>query len=615
MSSAHLARRSIVALAALFATYWCVGAHLRYFAVHNRTFDLAFYARFAWGMARGSLWEPMTNASGWGLHISPVVGVLGLIARATGGTASVLLVAQSIAAGAAVLPLHAIGTRHLGARAGLVLPLAYLLHPNLSIVLTQEFHPGTVALLPIAFLADAVDRAHVKHAAFAVLGIAMCREDIVLIGALAGLVLATRPAIRKHALVLFAASTLYVGLFAFVLHPMHAPANGSLTLHFGPLGQSSGAVAHTLITRPMLVVSHLATLPRVLYIFKVTAPMLCVPVASLFVSTRSETDVTASRVILLACPILAINLLSSFPTTLRLDSHYLTPALPLLAAALAIPLARYPKLIVPVLAAIALSHVLLGGTPLSRNAPYGAFRKDSDTSAARHVLRLIPGHSSVQAPEELLAQVAERPVVRRGPPPDVRADWVILDVRHRARFQNLETLLRTFEEPNTRAWLAKEEYSVVAAQGPYVLLNRARTSPLSEKFLARYRSARRPEDVATKLCECLSVLSASFAAPSDRIELRFLVTASCPADLALRIGVGERPTRVDLIADGLYSPAKWRTNQVIVSRHLLSAEERSAIDAVGLRVGVLRESGARPDRNDPTSVAVPVRVAAPAFVQ
>jgi hypothetical protein len=59
---------------------------------------------------------------------------------------------------------------------------------------------------------------------------------------------------------------------------------------------------------------------------------------------------------------------------------------------------------------------------------------------------------------------------------------------------------------------------------------------------------------------------------------------------------------VDLLFDGVLSPAHLRAGDIVESRHALSAEERGRILRDGLRVGVLRSSGARPDHGDPVSL-------------
>ena len=106
-----LAVLAAVAGAGLFALSW-----QRYTTFHNRTFDLAFYARIAWGLARGDLLEPIVGAHIAGLHLSAVLWPLGGLGRLF-GTVPVLLVAQASAYAATAFPLARLAGRRFGSLA------------------------------------------------------------------------------------------------------------------------------------------------------------------------------------------------------------------------------------------------------------------------------------------------------------------------------------------------------------------------------------------------------------------------------------------------------------------------------------------------------------------
>jgi uncharacterized membrane protein len=110
---------------AAFAVLWSIEGLSRYRAVHNRTFDLALYARQAWGLAHGDIWDPIVNAHFLGTHVALVLWPLGLLGRAL-GTVPVLIVAQALAFALATLPLAQIGARRRGraARGGGLAPVS-----------------------------------------------------------------------------------------------------------------------------------------------------------------------------------------------------------------------------------------------------------------------------------------------------------------------------------------------------------------------------------------------------------------------------------------------------------------------------------------------------------
>jgi hypothetical protein len=101
----------------------------------------------------------------------------------------------------------------------------------------------------------------------------------------------------------------------------------------------------------------------------------------------------------------------------------------------------------------------------------------------------------------------------------------------------------------------------------------------------------------------LSVLSAWL--DPHGLELELSASAPCPADLALRIVIPKRSERVDLLFDGLLSPALLRDEQVF-SWHALSAEERAALRENGLALGAVRSTGTPPEPFDP--IARPIGV-------
>ncbi len=598
-----------LAAAALFLTL----AALRYATFHQRTFDLAFYARMSWGERHRDVWQPIVGASIWGLHLVWFLDPVSWLGEWIGHVPALLLV-QSAALGASVIPLARLAVRRLGAAFG-VLPAALLpgllllLHPNTGHVAAEDFHPGTVAVLPLAWLVDALDRRSVPGLVLFSALVLACREDLGLVTAIAAGLVAWRSAGvgRAVALGVAAASLGYVAWFSLHLLPRYGPATGSLSLHFAHFGAPGGSpggspasvLAH-LVAHPGALLAHLAAPQRLAYLPTILAPLAFLPLA-------------APELLLVASPILGVALLSAFPTTTHLDSHYLTPALPMLAAGACVGLARlserWPRLAatrtlgvlaVPLFAA----HLVAGGTPMARGFDAGAYAPDANAAVAAEIVALVGPSASVQAPDALLAHFAARVDLRRAPPPETSADFVVLDVRHRRRLLHDEDLLRTEEEPLVRAWLARDDHALLALGGDYALFARGRAPREGIGFRA-VRPHEGPLDDGQPLSACLRLLGARWQ--EEAVVLDLLATGPCPSDLALRVGVGHRPRRVDLIADGALSPAHLSAGDRVESRHPLTAREREAIARSGLRVGAVRESGARPEPGDPPAIDVTIR--------
>jgi|GEM_PF-870215 len=610
------ARRVLAALALVAGVGLFVLSWQRYATFHNRTFDLAFYARIAWGLARFDPNESIVGAHVAGLHLSLVLLPIGWLG-AIFGTVPVLLAAQATAYAATAFPLARLAGRRLGPIAYVCAGFAWLLHPNLGHVVPYEFHPGTLAVLPLAWLIDAVDRRDARALLACVAATLACREDLATVTAVASLVAAVsfwradrasreRGGRVRLAVGAAAASVAYLLLFLLVLHPMYAPRVGSLQLHFGQWGQSFPAVARYLLAHPAALFAHLTAPSRLLYALTVLAPVgLVLPLL-------------APRWLLPALPVLAVNLVSHFPTTLDLQSHYLTPALPFVLAA-AIEGAsrvvlrlretrRAPLMSAAVLLPALIAHFVAGGTPLSRDFPVSAFVRDAFTRDAEQIVAQIEAQDgaqgaalSVQGPDALLPHLAERKKVHRGPPPDRGDDFVVLDVGYRARFRHQEALVRTDEEPIVRDWLVRPGYGVVGATPSLLLLKRG-ADPRQGAVARRYLIGTADPNVGTRLTACLAVRSARLR--GDTLVLDLVAGGDCPRDLVLRLGVGWRARRVDPLMDGVLSPAHLRRGDRVRSEHELEPGLRQMILERGLRLGVLRQSGARPEPSDPMSVGV-----------
>ena len=573
------------------ALFFGVSGLLRYATFTNRTFDLAFYARMAWGMVRLDFWDPILGTSVLGLHLSPVLIPVGLVGLAI-GTVPALYLGQALAVGFASVPLARVGERRFGPVGRWLGALAIVLHPNVGHVLAYEAHPGTFAVLPLAWMADAIDRRSTRAFVLASIGVLACRQDLALVVATSALVfgLADRSA-RKTVFATAALALAYFLFYLVVLHPRFKPPVGSMELHFGRWGSSLPRVVLAWILHPGEVLAHLAEPMRASWPFRITASLLFLPLLS-------------PRMLVAASPILGVALMSVFSTTTKIESHYLTCAIPFLVAgafdgASTIG-ARLPKLAPHLPRALGLALV----TGLVAQGLFSPFRPrpgfvdpDIDASAARRLLAHVPARASIQAPDAFLPHVAERPLFFRAPPPDRGADYLILDLQHRQRFAHTEDLLRTTEEPLVRSFFARQDLALVDHQGRFVLFRRA---SVSHEARIRAIAASPPPGVGVRIAACLSVLDAE--ARPGAIVFRFRAHGPCPTDLAIRLGEGERPERVDLLFDGLVSPAQLREGDVVASFHAWTERLPSTI-----RVGALRSSGARPEPADPMSVPVEVR--------
>ncbi|MCA9602485.1 MAG: DUF2079 domain-containing protein [Polyangiales bacterium] len=589
-------------------------AYARYAAYHNGTFDLALYARMSWGFIHGSFWDPVTGATFAGVHLAFVQMPLALVGTLVGYVRA-LVYAQALFAAFAVWPLMKMAERRFGRLGAWAVLVAWLAYPNLWHVATDEYHPGTCAILPLAFAVEALDRGARRAFLGWSLAVLACREDLALVTAMLGVAgLVGSPRIGRTGLRVAAISAAYFALFVLVLVPVFGPKEGSLELHFGKWGGSMAGVAVGLVTRPGEVLAHVFAPERLRYLALLFAPLLGLPLL-------------APRRLLPALPLLAINLLSSWPTAITLDSHYQTTMLPVLFSAAIVGAEFVAARWVPasvVLGALVLAtvtaHLLLGGSPISRDWDPSIFRADAENHFADRAVRRIPDGASVQAPYALMPHLVERMFIRKRPPPDRNTDWVILHGWHRERFLHHENLLRSEEEPVFRQWLGRDDYGLVAVDGPFYTI--ARGANVREGIGQAYlRGVAFPED-GVRIAACLRVRGARIdtlapgrrtpepgdagRVPAATLTFSFVATGPCPNDLAVRIGSAWHPDRVDLLFDGRLMPSRLERGDLLVSRHALTADEAQDLREHHLRIGALRTSGAKPEHDDPVSVHVPL---------
>jgi uncharacterized membrane protein len=564
-------RQAPLAFAALITAIFAYFAWCRFDTVHNQTFDLAFYTRMAWGGVRGDFWMPIVDAHVFGLHISPVLLPIGAMG-AWIGTVNALILAQAVSAFGAAFMLSRLGRRRLGTTGAWMGALVLLLHPNMGHVLTYEAHPGTLALFPLAWAVERLDAQDGRSVLYACLGMLACREDLALVGLFIAVVLWRYD--RRHALLCGGVCVGWFCYFLFHLHPTFAPRGGSFSQHLGIWGETPIQVLHHWFDHPDQLLRHVFEGARGTYLLRVLGPLALLPLVGW-------------RLAIPAIPVLAMNLVSGFPTTPNMDSHYLTPALPFLAAAAILGASRLPR---PNVSLGLLAAALVTGYALVGFHGGENFREDEQTHAGRAAIALVPADASVQAPDALLAHLAERTRLHRSPPPNHGDDYTIVDISHRERYAQTPTLLRTVEEPRVRNWLQRDDYGLIGSEGRYLVFAR-NADPRESEHLVEMRRPRRQWPGGISLSSGLRWVGAR--EEGDDLVVELLVTAQNPADLALRFDDG----RVDLLCNGELGLTHLLAGDIIHSRH-----ENVGIE--DLSIGLIRTSGAPPTHRDPRTVPI-----------
>lgn len=596
-----------LAMAALFATLGVT----RWRTFHNETFDLAFYARIVWGAGHLDLHNPLVGTDLWGIHLSLVLLPLGLLGRVF-PVVPMLLIVQAACVSAASIPLARVAWRRIGHPVAPFAALAvWFLFPTISSIASYEFHPSSLALLPLCIALDFIDQRRVRAGFYALVAAAACREDVALACAFVGLVIALRAEHRRAGLAIFALFTSWFTLWLFVIAPRHLPPQGSLQLHYGHLGGSPAQILAHLLRHPVATARELATPARALYV-----PRLLVPVAFL--------SLLRPRWLIPALVPIGINLLSQFPTATQIHSHYSTLVVPfVLVAAVhgAAQLMAHGALHAERYGLLALCATLIGSVHMQRRAGYlpalgrrfdpSHHRADARQPSLDALLSRLPSDASVSAPDFVLPHIAERRRIHREPPPPRAIDYRILSMEHRARYLGSQSLWRSEEEPLLRGALFWRRYGLYEVHGDFALLRER--WPVRGYARGRYVEFEvdpRTHAAHADVGDDLAVAGWGMEALQDgaRVVILLKVKRPLPFDLGFELGWGAMRPHLDredpartwafLPFDGLFVPPFCHTGEV-VRTEVVVPERVEVLAAQGVWFGARRVDGSRLDPASP----------------
>jgi uncharacterized membrane protein len=415
----------------------------RRFVTFHSQIDMSYYLRLVWGLGHHYYDLPLVKAKSiLGLHLEPVLLPFGVLSRLGVPLPPLLLGFQAVAVALLAWPAYRLGARHLGAFprngrgpgarkfGGMVAAVTALLYPTVSVASLHDFHPVTLALAPLLATVDALDEGRLWRALLFSLFSLMCREDIALqlfclfcaYAAPGG----TLPKVLSSRWRKLAFSALQLGFLLYFLgyvlwiQPLYVPTTGSYTLHFAKLGSALGTEVHSgrdlvlgLLFHPWKLLALLGDRERLRYLLLLLGSLGFLPLLS-------------PRALAGALPILGLNLLSSFPGVLRLESHYTTALVPFLIAAAICGAGRLRSLLlpakppalanalafVPLVLAVTISHVYHGASPLAlRSERFGwqLFFDGKNAAALRQEVAAVPKDASVAARPGPLSHLCERP--------------------------------------------------------------------------------------------------------------------------------------------------------------------------------------------------------------
>jgi uncharacterized membrane protein len=383
------------------------------------SFDLGIYDQGIWLLSRFK--DPFVTVRGlelFGHHVNAVFFAF-VPFYWLGAGPKFLLVVQVVVQATGAIAVYLLA-RHLLEDRWLAVALAavLLLNPTYQWLTWEFFHPDALAIAPLlfAYWAARTDRWR-WFVVFALVALA-CKEDVALAIAVMGILIAWRGR-RRIGAVIFAASVVWYLVATRVVIPLSNGIGPFYDTFFGNLGKNPAQVAGHVVTHPREAMDLATQRDRVNYYEMMFAPFAFLPLLAL-------------PVLLIAGPMLAVNVLSSFPYTRVIRYHYSSLVVVGLVLAMVEGIAsvgrRWPgsrRFLVGLAVASSLAAtVAWGPSPISTKYHTGIWPLQSDRQAAKDAaVARVPDGAPTSAIYNLLPHLAHRSEIYDFPVPWKNVNW------------------------------------------------------------------------------------------------------------------------------------------------------------------------------------------------
>jgi uncharacterized membrane protein len=431
----HPAFLFVVGAYAIAMLAWTILRHHHY----GSGVDLGAYDSVFWNLAhRGTPYNGIERVHQWSNHLELGLVWLG-IPYLLHASPLWLLVTQTLAVAAAAFPIEALARRITGDRLiSALAALAMLMTPQLVLAELADFHAATLCVLPMAILAWGIEVDSRRTVALAALAAISLREQMGLLLVAAAVAWVICHGKRR----IFEATALALGGIGFFFFAVKwaIPAFGSgqsfrYMTQYNRLGGTADGVITTATRGPLDFLAMAFDGDRKVFALSIASGALPL----LFLSLRSLRR--AAWPLLLAAPLLAVQLYSDDPAKWSIHSHYGAPLVPLFAVAAVLALALLPARgdARAIVAATWLSLVLIHGTATlpSLRGPGAAidsgFSHSPRAAALREALLAVPKAASISAQEDVVPHVSGRVDIHAYPDGEASDDYILLDREGAAR--------------------------------------------------------------------------------------------------------------------------------------------------------------------------------------
>lgn len=389
----------------------------------NDSWDLGQYDQLIWNSLHGRLFEStfIPDAPMFlGKSFTPILLAM-VPLYAVWSSPIVLLVFQSVALAIGAFPLYWLARERLGHVMALAVGSSYLLSPALHSINLTQFHEIALATPVFAYASFFLLRRHYCGLIATLVIALLIKEECALIATAFGAYIFLFQKDRRFGLALTIGSAVWAVLLIQTIIPFfRGDASGTFYYfgtglvaggggRYGYLGHSIPEIVSTLLTRPDVVWSHVATTAKAEYVLQLIGPLGLLPLLG-------------ADLLLLALPTAGYSLLSEFQPQYSIHFFYSAPLLPFLFFAAISGIerllawtthSRHAAIVRRASVALIALSALAGYRFLSP-APLGLYYQAERYVITAHALlgdklmRMIPSQGVVATQMDLLAHLSHR---------------------------------------------------------------------------------------------------------------------------------------------------------------------------------------------------------------
>lgn len=281
-------------------------------------FDLAIHDQVEWNLLHGSIYNSILGLPFLGNHMHLIMFLVVPIYAIFGHPLTLLLL-QTIALGAAAIPIYLLSRRLIDHEWALVISVIYFFYPALGYVNLYEFHPTVFATL---FLSITVYyyflNSFTKFIIFLILSI-LCQENIPFAAIMFGIL----AIFNRRGLKWIIMPILGGFLYLFIALTLMSRFNNN-TIQFiaiyGHLGNSFSSILFNILTKPHLLFQALFRPQSLIYLSHIFLPLSFLPLLS-------------PIILMLSLPFFLQHLLSARISELTIFYHYTAEIIPFIFVA------------------------------------------------------------------------------------------------------------------------------------------------------------------------------------------------------------------------------------------------------------------------------------------